>query len=163
MTYRELLVAFAVLATSVALFAAERDAAPTQDAIDTSALMRAKLASSQRVVEGLMAKDFDLIRKGGDELSKICLATQWQAEDDQVYAHYRSELRRAGLKLVQLAEEKNLDGAAYTYMHSLTTCINCHEHCRDVLHVATTNPQLEAIPQPAREPKANISPNSLRR
>lgn len=146
MSCRNLFVALGVLATSMALLAAEREDSPTQSTIEVSALMRAKLASSQKVVEGLVAKDFDLIRKGGDEMSRICLATQWQGEDDQMYAHYRSELRRTGLKLVLLAEEKNLDGAAYTYLHSLTTCISCHDHCRDVLHVATKSPKLEPIP-----------------
>ena len=115
---------------------------------ELAGLMRAKLASSQKVVEGLMANDFDLIRNGADELSKVCDATQWHATNDQVYAHYRADLRRSAKKLILLADEKNLDGASYTYMHSLTTCISCHAYCRDVLHVATTSPQFKVVPIP---------------
>jgi hypothetical protein len=119
-------------------------------------LMRAKLASSQKVVEGLMAADFDLIRKGGEELSRICDATQWRSRDDQLYGQYRSEMRRSAQKLIQMAAEKNLSGSAYTYMHSLNTCINCHEHCRDVLHVATKGPDFKVVPIPATEQENSL-------
>ena len=125
----------------------------THHADEMPGLMRAKLASSQKVVEGLMAKDFDLIRKGAEEMSKICDATEWHASDDRVYAHYRSELQRTAKKLILLTEEANLDGSAYTYMHSLTTCISCHEYCRDVLHVAVKSPDLKAVPIPTTEPE----------
>lgn len=124
---------------------------PTHNADELPALMRAKLASSQKVVEGLVAEDFDMIHKGALEMTKICDATEWHASDDQVYAHYRSELRRSAKKLMLLAEEKNLDGSAYTYMHSLTTCISCHEYSRDVLHIATKNPNLKVVPIPAND------------
>lgn len=113
---------------------------------DQPALMRAKLACSEKIVEGLVAEDFDLIRAGAEQLVKITDATDWEANEDQIYAHYRQELRRTALKLSLLAEEKNLDGAAFTYMHSLTTCISCHSHCRDVLHLAN-EPDLKAIPK----------------
>jgi hypothetical protein len=111
-----------------------------------------------------MSKDFTLIRKGSDEMSKICDATQWHATDDQVYAHYRSELRRTAKKLISLADEKNFDGAAYTYMQSLTTCISCHEYCRDVLHVADRDPDLKVVPIPAviRESGVNQTPRLQR-
>lgn len=114
-------------------------------------MMRAKLSSSQRVVEGLMAGDFDLIRRGGDDLIKICDAEEWRAHEDQVYTHYRSELRRSAIKLMKQADEKSLDGAAYTYMHSMTTCISCHEYCRNVLRVASVVPQSPVAPIPVTE------------
>ncbi|MGD9645835.1 MAG: hypothetical protein AB7U73_08990 [Pirellulales bacterium] len=133
----------AVVCTSAVLWAQEpKPETPANEA----ALMRAKLASSQKVVEGLVDENFDLIRDGAKELVKITDATQWHAEEDQVYAHYRADLRRTALKLAVLAEEQNLDGAAYTYMHSITTCISCHDYCRDVLHIAGAEPKLRAVP-----------------
>jgi len=137
----------AAVYTSAVLWAQE----PTPDAprnpANEAALMRAKLASSQKVLEGLVDENFDLIHDGAKELVKITEATQWHAEEDQVYAHYRADLRRTALKLVVLAEEKNLDGAAYTYMHSITTCISCHDYCRDVLHIADAELKLRATPR----------------
>ncbi len=110
---------------------------PKADA-DVSVLMRAKLSSSQKVVEGLTSSDFDMIRKGAEDLQKICDSNSWRRGDDQVIGHYRSELRRAAMKLLDQATEQNLDGAAYTYMHTLSTCINCHQYTRAQLRVAGT-------------------------
>ena len=99
--------------------------------------MRAKLAASQKIVEGLTSADFELIRKGAGELSSVCDSQIWRPREDQVYSHYRGELHRAAIKLSDMAEQQNLDGAAYTYMHTLSTCINCHQYSRDVLRVAS--------------------------
>lgn len=143
-----------VLGTALAMLAwGQEPFAPSRTPDELAGLMRAKLSSSQKVVEGLMAKDFDLIRKGSEEMSKVCDATQWHATEDQVYAHYRSELKRTAKKMILLAEEKNLEGSNYTYMHSLTTCISCHEYCRDVLHIAAKDPDLKVVPIPTTEPE----------
>jgi hypothetical protein len=113
---------------------------------ELSILMQAKLSSTQKVVEGLMSGDFEMIRKGGMDLQRVCDATGWRSHDDQVYGHYRAELKRSAAKLVEQANVSNLDGAAYGYMHTLTTCINCHDHCRNVLRVAQVEPQVVPIP-----------------
>lgn len=135
-----------LLGGGVALLAAEnkRTTAPSDET--EAALMRAKLASSQKMVEGLMTQDFRLVENGAQELEKICRATQWHAEEDQVYAHYRGELARTAKKLAELARDGDQDGAMYTFMHSVTTCMGCHDYCRDVLHVAQEDPKLQAIP-----------------
>ncbi len=121
---------------------------------ELSILMRAKLSSSQKVVEGLMAGDFDMIRKGGMDLQRICDATSWRSHDDQIYGHYRAELKRSALKLAEQATEGNLDGAAFSYMHALTTCINCHDHCRNVLRVANNSSSVIPIPVTEQESQA---------
>lgn len=99
-------------------------------------LMLAKLASSQTIVAGLVSKDFDQIRKGAKDLVRICDASEWSGNTDETYAHHRKELRRQAIRLAQLAEEQNLDGSAYVYMHTVSTCIHCHQHCRDILRIA---------------------------
>lgn len=99
-------------------------------------LMLAKLASSQAMVAGLVTKDFEQIKRGAKDMIRICDASEWESRQDDVYAHHRQELRRHAIKLSQLAEEQNLDGAAFVYMHTVSTCINCHQHCRDVLRIA---------------------------
>ncbi len=121
------------------------------DSDEISVLMRAKLSCTQQVVEGLMSGDFNQIRKGGVDLQKICDASSWRAHDDQIYGHYRAELKRAAIKLVTQAANQNLDGAAYGYMHTLTTCINCHDHCRNVLRIADSNFPMKVVPIPVTE------------
>lgn len=120
-----------------------------------SALMLAKLASSQKIVDGLVSKNFDEIGRGATELTRICDATEWAAHRDQIYGHHRTELRRQSQKLAKMAREKNLDGAAFTYMHALTTCISCHEYCRDVLRIAEdTRPRNKIVPIPVNDDDA---------
>lgn len=71
-----------------------------REGVNEAALMRAKLASSQKVLEVLVDENFDLIHDGAKELVKITDATGLHAEEDQVYAHYRADLRRTALKLI---------------------------------------------------------------
>lgn len=112
------------------------DVPNTKNDAKDAALMRAKLASTQRVVDGLVSKDFNDITKGAEELIKICKATEWQSHQDEVYSHHRRELMLQAEKMIASAAKENLDGAAYSYIHALTTCISCHEYCRDVLKIA---------------------------
>ncbi|NIL98380.1 MAG: hypothetical protein GTO53_10865 [Planctomycetales bacterium] len=109
---------------------------PLLDREDARPLMRAKLASSQRVFEGLLTKDFAQIRKGADELVRITDVAAWQNIDDPVHKHYHAEFRRLIIRLRGLAEKANLEGASFLYMQSVSTCINCHEHVRDVQKIA---------------------------
>lgn len=147
-----------VLVGGALIFAAEQQRAvpkPSRDE-NLSALMLAKLASSQKVVAGLVSEDFAEIRRGADELSRICDATEWAGHSDAIYAHHRTELKRQSQKLLKLADDGNLDGAAYTYMHALTTCISCHQYCRDVLKIADNLPgpgQVVPIPVTEDEPR----------
>ncbi len=112
--------------------------------------MLAKLASSQAIVAGLVSKDFDQIERGARDMIRICDATGWEGQQDEIYGHHRQELRRQSFKLVQMAQDENLEGSAYVYMHTVSTCINCHQHCRDVLRIAQ-RPQTQGgvIPIPA--------------
>ena len=126
-----------------------------------SVLMRAKLGSSQKVVEGLMAGDFSMIRKGGSDLAQICDSQNWRRLENQVVAHYRNELRRSAEKLVKHSDDENLEGAAYTYMHSMTICINCHEYSRNVLRIADTRAASPVISIPVTEQEAQTRPPAV--
>lgn len=141
-----------LLAAGVLFAAGEPGTSSPPHSEQLSGLMLAKLASSQKIVSGLVSEDFAEIRRGAEELNRICEATEWAAHGDQIYAHHRTELRRQSLKLVKMADERNLDGAAFTYMHSLTTCISCHQYCREVLKIADDVTPLEkVVPIPVTE------------
>lgn len=116
-----------------------------------SALMRAKVGSSHKIMEGLVAKDFSEIRAGAEELKRICRATEWEAHSDPVYAHHRNELIRQASKVIEGADQSSLDLATFAYVNTLTTCINCHEHCRDVLKIAHVKRTAKIIPIPTTD------------
>ncbi len=103
---------------------------------ETEVLMRAKLSSSQKVLEGLLAEDFTLISEGAKEMIRISEAAEWPRARDPVYEHYSTELRRQCHKLEELAQKTNHEGASFTYLHITTTCINCHDYVRDALRIA---------------------------
>jgi len=127
-------------------------------------LMLAKLASSQAVLEGLVSKDFDKVAEGADDLERICRTILWIDTDDQVYAHHRTEMHRLTQKISRTAETRNLEGAAFTYMHMLNVCISCHEHCRDVLKIADESElNLQIVPIPVTESPEVPSERALRR
>tara|TARA_R110000868_G_scaffold5261_1_gene32282 strand:+ start:19666 stop:20130 length:465 start_codon:yes stop_codon:yes gene_type:complete len=151
MTQRWLLVTAGVLFIAGAVSASSQSEKPAVDPGDQqAALMLAKLACSQKITSGLVTKDFDQIHRGANELSSICNATAWAAHKDPVYAHHRTELRKQAQKLAKMAQERNLDGATYSYMHSLNTCINCHEYCRDVLSIIDDSKvNLKVVPIPS--------------
>jgi hypothetical protein len=102
----------------------------------TKVFMRGKLVSSQKVLEGLATKKFGLIKEGAKELQKMSDAASWKRSSDAVYLHHSREFRRLVDKLERLADDRNLDGASFTYMHMVGTCLSCHEYSRDVLRIA---------------------------
>jgi hypothetical protein len=127
-------------------------------------LMLAKLANTQRIVAGLVSKNFGEIKRGADDMTRVCDANLWEANPDPVYSQHRSELRRQSVKLGDLADRHNLEGAAFVYVQAVSTCIACHEHCRDVLRIAQV-PNANgviSIPTSDQDPRWSTMP-TLRR
>ena len=141
MRHRPLLTIFlALLAGAVGtmlLEAADPPADRSVDAIsETKVLMRAKLSSSQKVLEGLLAEDYTLIAQGAREMKRVSEAAEWPRVRDAVYEHYAAEFRRQCIKLEGLAQKTNHEGATFTYLQMTTTCITCHNYVRDALRIA---------------------------
>ncbi len=94
--------------------------------------MRAKLADSQKVLEGLTTEDFDLIAKNSQAMSLLSQATNWQVLQTQEYLQQSQDFRRTADALTEAARKKNLDGAALAYVELTMKCINCHKYVRRV-------------------------------
>jgi len=114
----------------------------------TPAVMRAKLAGVQVIVEGLVQKDLDAVAGAGDELFRLCEGNGWHTRADSRYEAYRAELARDSTRLAELARMKNLEGATYAYVTLISTCVDCHAHCRDVLQIAKEMPVLSPVTGP---------------
>jgi hypothetical protein len=128
-------------------------------------LMLAKLANTQRIVAGLVSKNFGEVKRGAEDMIRVCEANLWETNPDPVYSQYRAELKRQAMKLTNLADSHNLDGAAFLYMQTVSTCISCHEHCRDVLRIAqipNANNRVISIPTNENDERWNGMP-TLRR
>ncbi len=102
----------------------------------TQVLMHAKLTSSQNVLAGLVRENFAQIEAAAREMKRISEAAEWPRPRDTIYEHYSAEFRRQCGKLEVLAQKRNHEGAAFTYMHMTTICISCHDYVRDSLRIA---------------------------
>ena len=103
-----------------------------RDSKKVSELMHRKLKHAQKVLEGIALGDFDAITKHAEELIQISKAVEWHVVKTPRYEVHSNEFRRAADSLIEKAKEKNLDGAALSYVDLTLTCVRCHKHVRDV-------------------------------
>ncbi len=99
---------------------------------DRENLMRRKLAASQKVLEGLATNDFKAISSNAEELIAISKEAEWKALKTPQYEVHSNDFRRTAETLAKYADDKNLDGAALTYLELTLICVKCHKHVREV-------------------------------
>jgi hypothetical protein len=95
-------------------------------------LMRDKLKNSQGVLEGVTLGDFDKIIEHGDKLLTLSKDMKWKVVQTPRYEIYSNQFRRSVEDLIDKAKEKNLDGAALSYMEVTLSCVKCHKYMREV-------------------------------
>lgn len=105
---------------------------PKKEPTKVSELMKRKLENSQKVLEGIAMYDFKLIAKHADELILISKTAEWKVIKTPQYEVHSNEFRRIADELVKNAKDKNLDGAALTYVELTLNCVKCHKYVRDV-------------------------------
>jgi hypothetical protein len=95
--------------------------------------MRAKLQSSNKVLEGLVTDDPGLVQKGAEELNALSNAEKWRVSNDAMYRQFSSEFRRITEQLVEAGEKKNMDQAALKWVDATMSCIECHRFVRGIM------------------------------
>lgn len=103
--------------------------------LPTFTLMHAKLARTQQVLAGLLRADCAEIGEAAHDLVEIAGSVPpcplADPADREVYEHFRQEFVRQAMRLEVLAEQKNLEGAAWVHGTLTATCLGCHEMLRD--------------------------------
>lgn len=94
--------------------------------------MRAKLANSQSVLEGLVTEDFDLIEKGAERMIVMTKGAQWKVGAGEEYTTDTVRFVDTARDLIQNAKKKNIDGATLSYLQLTMRCVECHKHVRAV-------------------------------
>lgn len=92
--------------------------------------MKSKLDDSQQILEGLVNEDYEQISSAAERLLKTCKKEVEPARRGKVYRQHTTEFRRTLEKLVKVADQKNADAAALSYLHLTMTCIDCHKFIR---------------------------------
>jgi len=105
----------------------DEPAAPDRVAV----FMRAKLAHSQNVLEGLSVGDYELIARGAHDLSLASQDSNWQVLQTEDYVRQSAEFRRSCDTLRAAADAQNLDAALVAWMDVTMKCVRCHRSMRD--------------------------------
>jgi cytochrome c556 len=98
--------------------------------------MRAKLAHSQKVLEGLVEEDYAKIAKNAQEMSLLSLAGTWQVLNTAEYVDFSRKFRNSADKLSEMAKKKNLEQTTKAFNEVTTRCVECHKYLRDVKYAA---------------------------
>jgi cytochrome c556 len=102
---------------------------PREDVRD---FMRVKLKHSQKVLEGLVMEDFDVVARNAQDMSLLSLAASWQVLQTPQYLDHSRKFRSAADTLTEMARKHNLDAATSAYNKLTVRCIECHKYVRDV-------------------------------
>ena len=94
--------------------------------------MQEKLAHSQLILNGLVTRDFTMMKNAAEELKTISLGAPQQIEGDQIdnelYEHFRLEFLRTCTLIERMSKEENLEGAAFAYQSLTANCLACHSY-----------------------------------
>jgi hypothetical protein len=94
--------------------------------------MRAKLEASSKILEGLTTEDFQKIREGAETLQKMSAAEKWRVTNDVLYRQYSAAFHKDAEKLLEKANDRNLDGATLAWVECTMSCVRCHNHARAI-------------------------------
>lgn len=140
-TIAKWLVPVALIAVAGVVFQsvrAEEEAKAKAPKQELSDFMHQKLDASNKILEGLVTEDTDLVREGAEVLTQMSTAEKWQISHNVMYLQFSKEFQRNAEKLVDAAKEKNLDRAALRWMDTTMSCIECHRFVRNELVVQGT-------------------------
>jgi hypothetical protein len=142
------LVVTAILAGVAIAFARAGDSQQVPSELKKREFMKRKLDHSQKVLEGIVLEDFDLIEKNAKTLSLLSQAAEWQILPSAEYKKHGEEFRRTADALGKAAADKNLDAAALKYVELTLNCVNCHKHVRTF--------RFEDPKKPIEQPKGKL-------
>ena len=115
----------------LSLFAYSTIAADKEDQTKPSYWMQKKLGYSEKILGGLVSRDFDAIAKNAHSMGALSHIEKWVRGNTPEYRAQVRVFQNATEQLSRMAEEKNLDGAALAYVQLSLSCVNCHKVVRD--------------------------------
>jgi hypothetical protein len=98
--------------------------------VNTSEVMKAKLAHAQEVLRGMALEDYSIILSNAQKLSRLSQGSGWYTRQTPEYEMFTTELRRHADALAKAAKNRNLDAASLAYFQLTVSCVNCHKYLR---------------------------------
>jgi hypothetical protein len=103
--------------------------------------MRAKLIHTQKVLEGLLTDDFEMIVTHAQKMSLLTQGLGWQMIKGKEYTQRSAAFRRSVDQLTDAANKKNLDGVSLAYIDITIQCFQCHQYVRKMRHTHLNPPK----------------------
>ena len=125
MKYRSLVVVALMLAT---VFLFSRTMSANQP--DLKNVMKAKLAHTQSILEGLALEDFDRIKRSAQNLGVLSRADAWNIHKTIEYVKFSKDFQAVADSMVANANAKKLEAVALDYVQLTMLCVKCHSHTR---------------------------------
>jgi hypothetical protein len=127
----------------------------TQDAkLARELVMKKKLESAQKLLEGIAVQDFGLIERHADSLGLLSKKAEFLVLKTPDYQIFSDDFRRNAERAARMGREKNLDGAAVAYVALTMNCVNCHKHVREVRITSRETPSSLAFDRQTQLPGA---------
>lgn len=117
----------AAILAMAAVFGGNLDAADP----DTAAVMRTKLAASQKILGALVTADFAQVQTNASTLVTLSGQRGWAALQTPEYELFSTQFRLASEGLIKAAGARNMDASATAYNELTTSCVACHKYLRD--------------------------------
>lgn len=128
--------AFASAAVT-AIAAAQQDDQPA-----LRAFMRQKLDASNKILEGLVTDQLQMVEEGADTLLQMSREEKWRASNDMLYRRYSTEFIDAVSDMRNKAKAQSIDGTSLAWINSTMTCLKCHEWVRNTIVAGKSTPAL---------------------
>jgi hypothetical protein len=93
--------------------------------------MKKKLAYTEGILVGLTSEDFEAIGKNARSMNALGYFEKWVRAGSAEYSSQLKIFKNANERLIRMADEENLDGAALAYVQLTLSCVNCHKVVRD--------------------------------
>jgi cytochrome c556 len=97
----------------------------------TDAVMRAKLAASQRMLAGIALADFRTVQTNAATLTTLSAQRGWAALQTPDYEMFTTRFRMASESLGEAASAKDMETLLQSYQELTRSCVGCHTYLRD--------------------------------
>ncbi len=97
----------------------------------TDAVMRAKLAASQKVLAGIALTDFRAVQTNAATLTTLSAQRGWAALQTPDYELFTTRFRMASESLGEAAVAKDMEALLQSYQELTRSCVGCHTYLRD--------------------------------
>lgn len=131
----------AALLAGVGLAGGAATLTPNDPKLTTREVMRSKLDSSQKVLEGIATEDFATITASAQRLVVLSQVAGWQSRQTPEYKQLTAEFRRQAESLVKAAKDGNAEAASLAWFQLTISCVNCHKHIRSSRTVSVPLPE----------------------